>query len=487
MLLSLSWMAKIVDFIGSGMELSLDPYGFVYLLRIFEISMKIIIAGSGEVGFHLAKLLSYESLDITLIDTDKERLNYAENHLDIKTIKGNACSLKVIKEAKVGTADLFIAVTSEETTNITICALAKQLGCQRTIARISTIEFIKENDCINFEKLGVDELISPEALAADEIHQLLDQSAFSNSYEFESGALTLIGTTLGEQVPFVGKTVKEAASIFPDVHFMPIALQRKGTQSTIIPRGDTPFMAGDRVFFTTLKQGVEEIYKLTGKVKKEIKNVMILGGGKIGESTARRLADEKFNVTLVEQNKAKAIAIAEEISNIMVIHGDGRSVELLEEEDLETMDAFISVTQNSETNIMTCLMAKSKEVEKTIALVENIDYFQLSQSIGIDTLINKKLLTANTIFRYIRRGEVVDMTTLSHLNAELLEFIVNEDSKVAGKKIKDIDFPRTATIGGIVKKGDGIIALGDYTIEAGDRVLVCSLPRSIKRIEGLFR
>ena len=449
--------------------------------------MKIIIAGGGEVGFHLAKLLSFESLDITLIDTDKERLTYAENHLDIKTLKGNACSLRIIKEAKVGTADLFIAVTSEETANITVCALAKQLGCKRTIARISTIEFIKENDCINFEKLGIDELISPEALAAEEIHQLLDQSAFSNSYAFESGALTLIGTTLGDEVPFVGKSVKEAASIFPDVHFMPIALQRKGSQSTIIPRGDTEFEAGDRVFFTTLQQGVEEIYKLTGKVKKEIKNVMILGGGKIGASTARRLAEEKFNVTLIEQNKTKAITIAEELSNIMVIHGDGRSVELLDEEDLETMDAFISVTENSETNIMTCLMAKSKEVTKTIALVENIDYFQLSQSIGIDTLINKKLLTANTIFRYIRRGEVVDMTTLSHLNAELLEFIVNADSKVNGQKIKDIDFPRTATIGGVVKEGEGIIALGDYVIEAGDRVLVCSLPRSIKRIEGLFR
>ncbi len=449
--------------------------------------MKIIIAGSGEVGFHLAKLLSYESLDITLIDTDKERLNYAENHLDIKTLKGNACSLAIIKEAKVGSADLFIAVTSEETTNITICALAKQLGCQRTIARISTIEFIKQNDCINFEQLGIDELISPEALAADEIHQLLDQSAFSNSYEFESGELTLIGTTLGEDVPFVGKTVKEAASIFPDVHFMPIALQRNGSQSTIIPRGDTPFEAGDQVFFTTLKQGVEEIYKLTGKEKKEIKNVMILGGGKIGASTAKRLASEKFNVTLVEQDKIKAISLAEELSDVMVIHGDGRSVELLEEEDLTTMDAFISVTQNSETNIMTCLMAKSKAVSKTIALVENIDYFQLSQTIGIDTLINKKLLTANTIFRYIRRGEVVDMTTLSHLNAELLEFIVHENSKVNGSKIRDIDFPRTATIGGVVKEGNGIITLGDYTIEAGDRVLVCSLPRSIKRIEGLFR
>ena len=365
--------------------------------------------------------------------------------------------------------------------------MAKQLGCQRTIARISTIEFIKENDCINFEKLGIDELISPEALAADEIHQLLDQSAFSNSYEFESGALTLIGTTLGDEVPFVGKSVKEAASIFPDVHFIPIALQRKSSQSTLIPRGDTIFEAGDRVFFTTLKQGVEEIYKLTGKVKKEIKNVMILGGGKIGAITARRLAEEKFNVTLIEQNKTKAISIAEEFSEIMVIHGDGRSVELLDEEDLETMDAFISVTENSETNIMTCLMAKSKEVSKTIALVENIDYFQLTQSIGIDTLINKKLLTANTIFRYVRRGEVVDMTTLSHLNAELLEFVVNEDSKVNGKKIKEIDFPRTATIGGVVKEGEGIIALGDYVIQAGDRVLVCSLPRSIKRIEGLFR
>ena len=189
----------------------------------------------------------------------------------------------------------------------------------------------------------------------------------------------------------------------------------------------------------------------------------------------------------IEQDKIKAISLAEELSDVMVIHGDGRSVELLEEEDLTTMDAFISVTQNSETNIMTCLMAKSKAVSKTIALVENIDYFQLSQTIGIDTLINKKLLTANTIFRYIRRGEVVDMTTLSHLNAELLEFIVHENSKVNGSKIRDIDFPRTATIGGVVKEGNGIITLGDYTIEAGDRVLVCSLPRSIKRIEGLFR
>ncbi|MDC1217606.1 MAG: Trk system potassium transporter TrkA [Flavobacteriales bacterium] len=448
--------------------------------------MKIIIAGGGEVGFHLAKLLSFESLDIILIDTDKDRLNYAESHLDIKAIKGDALSLSLMKEAQVASADLFIAVTAEQATNITICALAKQMGCKRTIARISNFEFTKSKETISFQEIGVDELISPEELAVNEIQQLLDQSAFSNSYEFEEGALTLIGTRLEEYVPFVGKSVKEAASIFPDVHFMPIAIQRKGTQTTIIPRGDTCFETGDTVFFITIKEGVEELYKLTGKKKTAIKNIMILGGGRIGYNTARELCDKKFKVTIVEKNKKKAFEIADLLPNALVINGDGRNIDLLDEEELSSMDAFISVTGNSETNIMSCLMAKTKNVNKTIALVENMDYFQLSYSIGIDTLINKKLLTANTIFRYIRKGDVVDMRTLNNLNVEILEFVVNAKSEVANYKIKDIDFPRTAIIGGVIKEGVGIIALGDYTILPGDRIVVCCLPRSISRIERLF-
>ncbi|MGB1404618.1 MAG: Trk system potassium transporter TrkA [Flavobacteriaceae bacterium] len=448
--------------------------------------MKIIIAGGGEVGFHLAKLLSFESLDITLIDTDKERLNYAESHLDIKGIKGDASSVALMQEAQVENSDLFIAVTAEEATNITICALAKQLGSKRTIARISNFEYINAKETISFQEIGVDELISPEELAANEIQQLLDQSAFSNSYEFEAGALTLIGTKLDENIPFVGKTVKEAASIFADVHFMPIAIQRQGTQTTIIPRGDTVFEPGDTIFFITLKEGVEELYKLTGKKKESIKNIMILGGGKIGYNTARELCKKKFKITLLEKNKKKAFELADLLPNALVIHGDGRNSDLLDEEELSSMDAFISVTENSETNIMSCLMAKTKKVKKTIALVENMDYFQLSHSIGIDTLINKKLLTANTIFRYIRKGDVVDMTTLNNLNAEILEFVVNASSKVANYRIKDIDFPRTAIIGGVIKDGVGIIALGDYKILPGDRIVVCCLPRAIKRIEQLF-
>lgn len=448
--------------------------------------MKIIIAGAGEVGFHLAKLLSYESQDITLIDNNRDNLIYADTHLDIRTIKGDATSIAVLKDAQVKDVDLVIGVTSSEATNITVCVLAKQLGAKRTIARISNTEFLENKEEVGFKQFGIDELISPEALAAGEIALLLNQSAFNDSYEFEEGALTMIGLNLSRTAMFVGKTVKQAAEIFPQLHFVPIAIQRFGTQYTLIPRGDTQFKEGDQVYFVTTNSGVEELYKLTGKIKQTIKNVMILGGSKIGRKTAKDLCKNNFNVKVIESDREKAFDLADELPNALIINSDGRNVELLEEENLHDMDAFIAVTGNSETNIMSCLVAKSKSVKKTIALVENMDYFQLSHSIGIDTLINKKLLAANNIFRYIRKGEVVAMTKLNNMNAELLEFIVKPSSKVCDTRIKDIDFPRSAIIGGIVRNGEGIIALGDFLIKPGDRIVVCCLPRSINKVEKLF-
>ncbi|MFT4790729.1 MAG: trk system potassium uptake protein TrkA [Arcticibacterium sp.] len=448
--------------------------------------MKIIIAGAGEVGFHLAKLLSYESQDITLIDSNKDSLSYADNHLDIRVLKGDATSISVLEDARVSQSDLVIGVTSSETTNLTLCMLAKQLGCKRTIARISNTEFIDNKDLIRFSDLGIDELISPEELAATEIQLLINQSAFNDTYEFEGGTLIMVGICLPIGAPFVGKMVKHAAEIFPEVHFMPIAIKRSGTQFTVIPRGDTIFQAEDQVYFITSKEGVEELYKMTGTVKKDIKNVMILGGSKVGQKTARDLCSRKFNVKLIEKDKQKASELAEQLPNALIINGDGRNVELLEEESLSAMDAFIAVTGNSETNIMSCLVAKSKNIKKTIALVENMDYFQLSHSIGIDTLINKKLLAANNIFRFIRKGEVVAMTRLNNLNAEILEFIVKPKSAVSDKLIKDIYFPRLATIGGVIRDGVGIIALGSFKILEGDRVVICCLPSAIPKIEKLF-
>jgi trk system potassium uptake protein TrkA len=296
----------------------------------------------------------------------------------------------------------------------------------------------------------------------------------------------MFGVILPKTAPFVGKMVKEAARIFPELNFMPIALQRTGTQFTLIPRGDTVFKEGDQVYFITSDKGVEELYKLSGMQKQDIKNVMILGGSKVGFKTARDLCNKRFNVKLIEKNKEKAFDIADELPHALVINGDGRNVELLEEENLESMDAFIAVTGNSETNIMSCLVAKNKKIKKTIALVENMDYFQLSHSIGVDTLINKKLLAANSIFRYIRKGEVLALTRLNNLNAEILEFEVKATSLVNGEIIRELNFPREASIGGVIRNGEGIIALGDFRIMEGDKVVVCCLPKAIPRIEKLF-
>ncbi|MEP1856518.1 NAD-binding protein, partial [Nonlabens ulvanivorans] len=246
------------------------------------------------------------------------------------------------------------------------------------------------------------------------------------------------------------------------------------------------FKEGDQVYFITTTDGVAELYKLTGKTKHVMKNVMILGGSNIGKQTAKHLSANGVNVKLIEQNAEKAFDLADELSETLVINGDGRNVELLQEESIHEMDAFIAVTGNSETNILSCLMARSKSVNKTISLVENMDYFQLSHSIGIDTLINKKLLAANNIFRFIRKGDVVAMTKLNNMNAELLEFIVKAGSPMCDKFIKDVNIPRSAIIGGVIRDGIGNIVLGSFKVREGDRVVVCSLPRSISKVEKLF-
>lgn len=453
--------------------------------------MKIIIAGAGEVGFHLAKLFSYESHAITLLDIDEDRLEYANKHLDIKTLIGDATLPSSLKEADVVHSDMVIAVTSNQSINISVCVFAKQMGAGRTVARVSNQELLdfhqlESDKVIDMKALGIDEMISPEALAAKEVEMLLNQSAFTDTFKFDDGALTMMGLTLRSKAPFIGNTVEEAADIFPGLHFVPIALQRYGTQLTIIPRGDTIFKRGDRVYFITDSEGVEELYKLTGAEKRSIKKVMILGGSNIGRTLAKKLCKKNFSVKMIEKDHKKATHLANILPDALVINADGRNVEILKEENISKMDAFIAVTEDSETNIITCLVANSKGVRKTIALVENMDYFQLSHSIGIHSLVNKKLLAANSIFRYLRKGDVIAMTKLNNINAELLEFVVKANSKVTNSKIVDIDFPRTAVVGGVIRDGKGIIALGDFKIREGDRIVVCTLPKSIKSVENLF-
>jgi trk system potassium uptake protein TrkA len=447
--------------------------------------MKIIIAGAGDVGFHLAKLLSYESQDIFLIDQSSDKLEWVNNHLDVITVKGDATSVKLLKENKVDSADLLLAVTESQNTNFTIAAIGKKLGAKKTIARINNTEFLN-NDEMDFSSIGIDFMISPEALAADEIKSLLHQSVFNDTIEFEQGALMILGGTLSNRSPLINKSVQESRVDFSELSFISVALKREYSDKTIIPRGNTKFEADDQVYFACPQESLEDIYTLLGKEKFGVKDVMILGGSTIGRNTAKKLCADHFNIKIMEIDKKKAFEISEEIPEALVINGDGRDVDLLEEENISDMDAFVAVTGNSETNIMSCLVAKSKGVKKTIALVENIDYINISQTIGIDTLINKKLLAASSIFKHVRKGKVVSMANTHSMDAEVLEFEVKAGSKVTLKPIKDLKLTKDAVFSGVVRDGIVHMTYGDFQIQPGDKVIIFALQEAVHKVEDLF-
>ena len=447
--------------------------------------MKIIIAGAGDVGFHLAKLLSYESQDTYVIDFDGDKLSYINNHLDVITKKGDATSIKLLKEIGIDSADLLLAVTESQNTNFTISVVGKALGVKKTIARINNPEFLK-NDSINFKDYGVDFMISPEALAAEEIKRLLIQSSFNDTVAFEDGVFNILGTTLGYKSPILDLTVKEAKDKFSVVDFITVAIKREGIAQTIIPRGDTEYKMNDQVYFSVPNYSIEKLYPIIGKEQVNIKNVMILGGSSIGRKTSRSLCNDNFKVKLIEKKKEKALNLAEDLRNTLVIHGDGRDLELLEGENIREMDAFIAVTGDSETNIMSCLVAKSKGVKKTVALVENMDYINISQTIGIDTLINKKLIAASNIFRHIRKGEILALANLHHVDAEVLEFVVQPNAKVTQKPIKELRFPREAVFGGVIRDGKPYMSFGNFQLQSGDKAIVFCLQEAISTVEDLF-
>jgi len=447
--------------------------------------MRIIIAGAGDVGKHLAKLLAYENQDIVVVDRDQERLRQLGNQLDVSTIRGNATSFRVLKDANVSKADLLIAVTESEEVNLATAVISKRLGAKRTVARISNEEYLMSRDTLDLSSVGIDELISPESLAAREIRRLLRIAAVTDTFEFDQGLLSLIGITIDDKSPLTNRTLAETSTKFnPSNNFVTVAILREG--HTIIPRGDTRLQPDDHVYFIAQPDGIDWVLELTGKKKIDIKNIMILGGSKAAYHTARKLSSS-YNVKLIEKNRDKCFELADQLPKSLIINGDGRDVDILEEEGLANMDAFLALTGDSETNIISCLVAKNKGVKKTIALVENIDYIHLSQNIGVDTMINKKLIAANFIFRYIRKGDVVSITGIHGVEAEVLEYVVNDDCAIVDQMLKELDFPKDAIIGGVVRHGQGYIAMGDFKFKPQDRVVVLSKKEGLSEVEKFFK
>ena len=446
--------------------------------------MKIIIAGAGDLGSHLAKLLSSESHDIYLLDQNEERLNTISSQIDVFTIAGDAKSVEIMEQKLISSCDLLIAVTSSEETNMLICILGKKLGAKRTIARINDVNIIKENKEHFYNELGIDTLISPTYLATLEIQRLVNQSAFTDDIEFDNGKLTVFGISLSKNSNLINKTVRESADLNPNLSFKPLALHRDDL--TLIVNGETVLKENDIVYFISLKESIPNIIKLCGKNNFKIKDVMIIGGSRIGMNTAELLEND-FRVILVEKDKATCEHMANILKETLIINIDGHDVKMLEEEGLTEIDALISVTADSEMNIMTSLVGKSHGIKKTIARIENFDYINLSQSIGIDTIINKKIIAADNIFKFVRKGNVSLVANLHGTDAEIIEFVVKDGSKITKSPINKLNFPNSSKIAGVIRNGNPIITFGDFHLKENDKTIVFSLTESIKEIEKFFQ
>jgi len=445
--------------------------------------MNIIIAGDGEMGSHLATLLSGEDHDITIINSSAQVLEDIGSHADIMTLLGDATHISILKSARVHKADLFISVMHIEDPNIVACILAKKLGAKQCIARVSNIENLKKENKKLFRQLGIDNLVSPEAIAAKEIIKLIKQTAADEIFDFSEGKLSLFSIKLDIRALVINKSLKEITKERGSLDFRAVAVHRNG--KTIIPSGDTRFMIGDLAYIITKPEGIEQIMQMGGRQKETIKNMMIVGGGRIGRNVALNL-ERELNIKLLEIDKDRCFELSDVLNNTLIINGDSRDLSLLEDENISSMDAFISVTRDSETNILTCLLAKKYGVKKTIALIDNIDFIDVAQNIGIDTIINKKLIAASYIENFTLNAEVEAIKVLSGVDADVLELVAHKGSYVTKNIISKLNFPKDAIIGGVVRDHDVDIANGNTQIQEGDKVVVFTLPSCIKKVSRLF-
>lgn len=445
--------------------------------------MKIIIAGAGAVGTHLAKLLSSEKQDIILLDEDEERLETLNSNFDLMTHVGSATSINCLKEIDVKSADLFIAVTPDESRNMTACMLASNLGAAKTVARIDNHEYLQPKNKEFFKELGVDSLIYPELLAAEEIISAMKMSWVRQWWEFCNGAIVLIGVKIRDNAELLGTTLSELSASESPFHIVAI----KRNQETIIPRGKDTIELNDLVYFTTTKKYIPYIRKVTGKEDyPDVRNIMIMGGSRIAARTAQH-APDYINIKILDTNIDRCNRLSEALDNrIMILNGDARDTNLLIDEGIRHTDAFIALTGNSESNILACLAAKRMGVAKTIAEVENVDFIPMAESLDIGTIINKKFIAASHIYQMMLDVDVSNVKCLTFADADVAEFTVKKDSRVTKKTVQHLGIPKGFAIGGLVRNGEGILVNGDTQIQEGDHVVVFCLNTMIKKIEKLF-
>ena len=443
--------------------------------------MRIIIAGAGAVGTHLAKMLSDERHDIVLMDPVEERLTNLESNFDLMTMEARPTSISSLKEAGVADADLFVAVTPEESINLTSCILAHSLGAKKTVARIDNYEFMVDESQEFFTQIGVDYLIYPEFLAAQEIMTSLKRSWVRHWFELHDGEIILVGVKLRDNAPLIGKQLKELAFVQRSFHISAI----KRNHETIIPRGDDIIRANDILYFTTTRDHVDDLLDLCGKVQHEINRVLIMGGSRIAIRLAA-LAGNEYSFKIIESNLEVCKALPEKCPNCEIVHGDARDFDVLREEGIEDFDAFIALAESSEANILACLTAKEFGVDKTIAEVENIQFISEAEGLNIGTIINKKLLASSKIFQILLDADINSSKCLALTDAEVAEIEAKPKSKITRAAVKDLNLSRDMTIAGLIRDGQGMLVNGNTVIQPGDHVVVFCLTGAIHKVEKLF-
>ncbi len=446
--------------------------------------MRIVIAGVGEVGMYLADMLNRGNHDVVIIDPVKDKLTEIATYFDLMTVQGTSTSLATLQKAEVGKADLFIAVTNTQEANIISSILAKKLGAKKTIARIDNNEYINEEHRKIITELGIDSLVYPEILASDEIVKIISNPGILKTIEFAGGRLTLFSLKVKNNTPIANKTLIDINREYSELKARVVAISRG--KRTIIPHGNDMILPGDVIFVVVESVDKDRVRGILSRERIDIKNVMILGGSRIGIKTAQALENDYY-VKLFEKDREKSVVLADTLNKTLVIQAEARTADFLIDEGIERVDAFVSVTGNSEINILTSLLAKQLGVKLTIAEVENNDYLQLARKMDIDYLINKKLIAASHIFAHTISANVIAVQTFTETQAEVLEFRVPQGAKITRKPLKDIEFPKDAIIGGGERNGNSFIALGDTQIQAGDHVVVFALPNAIEKVVKYFK
>jgi len=448
--------------------------------------MKIIIAGAGAVGSHLAELLTRENHDIVLIDESEQKLAMASDGLDLMTLTVSPTSIDGLKEAGTPQADLFIAVTPSETRNLTCCMLASTLGAKKTVARIDNGEYLQPKNREFFTSVGIGSLIYPEVLAAKEIVEGVQRSWVRQWWEVHDGALVILGIKLRKEAhALFDQALKDLCP--PDSPYHIVAIKRD--EDTIIPGGLDMLHKGDIAYFMTAKRFVPSIRQLVGKEDyPDVKKVMIMGGGRIAVQTCHLLPDY-MDVKIIEQDMERCRKLTELLDNdnAMIINGDGRDTQLLLEEGIRQTQAFCALTAETETNILACLAAKRMGVRKTVALVENSEYITMAEKLDIGTIINKKTIAAGHIYQMLLDADVASVKSLTIADADVAEFDVVEGALVTREPVMKLKLPKGIALGGLVRNGEGILINGSTQIQAGDRVVVFSRTALFKQLDHFFK